>query len=167
MNNKLELLFHDYNVFNNTCELCKNNQRVHSIQYIGLSKNVDSKNREGIILVRPGFAKDYQVKGILQHLWQELMNAEPNCDTLCFLFDMEHLSYSVKTINAARAMYQIIRIFTTNQMGRIMVVNASKQLELFLKVIPLLKIEDLTLVKLEQISNILTHEQLQHLLPVL
>lgn len=166
MNNKLESVFHGYNVFNSKCELCESNNRVHSIQYIGFSGHEGGRNKEGVILVRPGYAKDYEVRSVLQHLWQELTIAGRQCNSLCFLFDMEHLSYSIKTINAAIAMYQVIRVFTTNGIGRIWVVNVSRHLKLFLKAIPLLKLEDLTIVKLEQLTTLLNHDQLQHLLPI-
>lgn len=165
MNDKLETIFKSYNVLSAKCELCDNKRKVHSIQYIGLSKNTDDEQREGILLIRPGFAKDYEVRGVLHHLWQEINRAGLQSDKLCFLFDMDHLQFSIKSINAAIALYNVIRVFTSNYLGRIVVVNASTQLGLFLKAIPFLRIEEVTVVKLEQLSCLLNHEQLQHLLP--
>jgi len=165
MNNKLEAVFKGYNVFSAKCDLCGNNERVHSIQYIGLSRNIENNQREGVLLIRPGYAKDYEVKGVLHHFWQEINRAGLQSDKLCFLFDMERLQFSIKSINAAIALYNVIRVFTSDDLGRIVVVNASKQLGIFLKAIPFLRIEDVTVVKLEALTNFLHYEQLQHLLP--
>jgi len=165
MNNKLESVFGGYNVYSARCELCDNNHKVHSIKYIGISKNETDGQKEGVLLIRPGFAKDYEVRGVLHHFWQEINRAGLQSDRLCFLFDMDCLQFSIKSINAAIAMYNVIRTFTSNDLGRIIVVNPSKQLALFLKVIPLLRIEDLSIVKLENLADLLSHDQLQHLLP--
>lgn len=165
MNDKLEAVFKGYNVFSAKCDLCTNDRRVHSIQYIGVSKNTEDEQREGVLLIRPGFAKDYEVRGVLHHFWQEINRAGLQSDKLCFLFDMERLQFSIKSINAAIALYNVIRVFTSNNLGRIVVVNASKQLGLFLKAIPFLRLEDVSVVKLEDLSHLLYHEQLQYLLP--
>lgn len=168
MNNKLETVFKGYNVFSAKCELCHGDRRVHSIKYIGVSRNQDEEERthkEGVLLIQPGYAKDDEVRGVLHHFWQEISRAGLESDKLCFLFDITGLHFSIKSINTAIAMYNVIRVFTASNLGRIVVVNASKQLSLFLKAIPYFRVEDLTVVKLEQLSTLLTHEQLKYLLP--
>ena len=168
MNNKLETVFKGYNVFSAKCDLCHDDRRVHSIKYIGISREQDDQerpNKEGVLLIQPGYAKDYEVSGVPHHFWQEINRAGLESDKLCFLFDMTGLHFSIKSINTAIAMYNVIRVFTASNLGRIVVVNASKHLGLFLKAIPYFRVEDLAVVKLEQLSTLLTHEQLTHLLP--
>jgi len=165
MNNKLESVFKRYNVFSAKCVLCNETTKVHSIKYIGKSKNDSDEEREGVILIRPGFAKDYEVRGVLHHFWQEINRAGLESDKLCFLFDMDRLRFSIQSFSAAIAMYSVIRTFTSDGIGRILVVNPSKQLTLFLKAIPFLRIEDVSVIKLEELSNLLINEQLQFLLP--
>lgn len=164
MNNQLATIFKSYGIISPECSLCTNDTRVHSIRYIGITKSQDNSLQEGIILLRPGYARDFGITSVLQHFWQEIEKACSQVDRLAFMFDMEKMSYSYHNARIAIAMHTIINTFKRNDLGRIIVINPSKYLALFLKVIPLLNMSDLTIIKLEQLPSLLTHEQLKYLL---
>jgi len=165
MNNQLTSIFQAYGVFSPECSVCSDDVRVHSIRYIGITKSQNNSSQEGVILIRPGYARDFDIINVLQHFWQEIHKAYLQTKRLIFMFDMEKMSYSYHNAKIALAMHSVIKTFSQNGAGRIIVVNPSKHLTIFLKVIPLLTVNELTILKLEYLPLLLTHEQLKYLLP--
>jgi len=165
MNNQLATIFKSYGVISPECCVCTHDSRVHSIRYIGVTKSKDHSLQEGVILIRPGYARDFDIINVLQHFWQEIQKACSQANRMVFMFDMEKISYSYHNARIALAMHGVIKAFSQNGLGRIIVVNPSKQLAMFLKVIPLLHMNELTVMKLEQLPLLLTHEQIKYLLP--
>jgi hypothetical protein len=132
--NKLENIIKyrcKYNLFlNGKCELCSNNTKpVHSISYNGIDYA-----KFHIIYIEPAKASDFTVSAVCQHLlmcFDEviniiidlIVNKDIKQEKIKMIFNMKNNTNSIRNIQIAKAMYNLINDCYIDEIEEIQVFN--------------------------------------------